>query len=43
MPFLDFEQELDCLDDGSSSMPLSSAVKEMAPLLLVASEVQAMN
>jgi len=34
-------EELDCLDDGSSSMPLSSAVKEMAPLLLVASEVQA--
>lgn len=34
-------EELDCLDDGSSSMPLSAAVEEMAPWLLLASQVQA--
>lgn len=34
-------EELDCLDDGSTALPLSLAVEEMAPLLLVASQVQA--
>lgn len=34
-------EELDCLDDGSSSMPLSAAVEEMASWLLLASQVQA--
>lgn len=36
-------QELDCLDDGSSAMPLSVAVEEMAPWLLMASEVQVLH
>ena len=39
----EISEELDCLDDGSSSMPLSAAVEEMAPWLLLASQVQAQH
>lgn len=34
-------KELCCLDDGSLALPLDEAVQALAPLLLVASEVQA--
>lgn len=35
------QEELDCLDDGSTGLPLQSALAALAPLVLAASDVQA--
>lgn len=35
------QEELDCLDDGSTGLPLNAALAALAPLVLAASDVQA--
>lgn len=35
------QEELDCLDDGSTGLPLHAALAALAPLVLAASDVQA--